>query len=279
MDVPDIEVVVQYQAIQLDKKVVGCSSILIVCDLIQRAGLAARGQNQKARAYICIDDRYWISPNDTSSTRPETPVSQRAPSLSSMSANVNRNHRRPRQTESEEDLDGLSGAETSEDESYLSMAEPETLAADQDVDTLSFSWSEFAQMQTCLRKYLLTLFGEDRVPEDRRGQPAPQEECCNVCNPELSIEGSFQLQEQEGKAPAKYSQSWLVLQYVQAWAEEVTRKWIGRGDLVYDLPAYTLIPLVTQWRLSETFCLDREKKAFGLSRNPKDGSFHHVKIL
>src|SRR5579871_772445 len=225
MDVPDVEVVIQYEVIKQDTSVVGGSSVLIVCDLLQRIGRAARGRNRKARAYICINDSYWIPRNVTPNTEP------------GISASMNRNSRRSRQTEFEEDLRSVSGTETSEDEGYLGLAGPETHIADQEVDTVSFSWSEFAQMETCLRKYLLTFLGEDRVPEERMRPPVPPEECCNVCNPEdLSVEGSFQLKEQEAKAPTKYSQRWLVLQYVQAWAKEITRKWIGSGDLIFEPP-------------------------------------------
>src|SRR5579871_2418787 len=267
MDVPDVEVVIQYEVIKQDTSVVGGSSVLIVCDLLQRIGRAARGRNRKARAYICINDSYWIPRNVTPNTEP------------GISASMNRNSRQSRQTEFEEDLRSVSGTETSEDEGYLGIAGPETHIADQEVDTVSFSWSEFAQMETCLRKYLLTFLGEDRIPERMR-PPVPPEECCNVCNLEdLSVEGSFQVKKQEVKAPTKYSQRWLVLQYVQAWVKEVTRKWIGPGDLIYEPPIYTLIPLETQWQLSETFCLNRKTKEYGLSRDPKDGSFHHVKIL
>src|SRR5579871_2734249 len=73
MDVPDIEVVIQYEAIRQDTSVVGGSSVLIVCDLLQRIGRAARARRKKARAYICINDRYWIpqnSQNDTPSSQP-----------------------------------------------------------------------------------------------------------------------------------------------------------------------------------------------------------------
>src|SRR5579871_4865174 len=214
MDVPDVEVIVQYEVIKQDTSVVGGSSVLIVCDLLQRIGRAARGRNRKARAYICINDSYWIPRNTTSNTEPGTPVSQLTPCRSSISANVNRNKCRQRQTEFEEDLCSVSGTETSENEGYLGMAGPETHIVDHDVDTASFSWSEFAQMETCLRKYLLTFLGEDRLPERMR-PPVPPEECCNVCNLEdLSVEGSFQVKKQEVKAPTKYSQRWLVLQNV-----------------------------------------------------------------
>src|SRR5579871_5341314 len=64
----DIEVVIQYEAIRQDTSVVGGSSVLIVCDLLQRIGRAARGWNRKARAYICINDSYWIPRNTTSNT-------------------------------------------------------------------------------------------------------------------------------------------------------------------------------------------------------------------
>jgi superfamily II DNA/RNA helicase len=254
MDIPHIQAIWQFEGLPLDIKLRNASD-LVVCDLWQRGGRAARGHGAQGLFVILLE--YNIAEKEailqtrrlkklvTSESRDRS-VSGRNYTLTgsrrnSVTADPSRRNSHDSGThdtaaypdEEEDDTgEGISTALQVNAEEYLPTAITSESAL-----TPKFSWSGLLAA-TCYRAFILTHLGESYCYPELRSESVDPVRCCNKCNPEVDLDTwmpSIPAKRSKIIIPVPNTPGRVFFQAVCDWADnEATRLYSG-DDYVFDL--------------------------------------------
>jgi len=275
LDVPDIELGVQYKAMFPDEFTPDAMNMIIV-DLMQRIGRVARGSGRTGR-FVVLTEHNAVQKEKTRQTR--WMQKQKRVQPSSVPTHVPRSKRGSGVVSTRRNSPGIdpSGVRNTVNNESVTVAALDTDALDSEgvaaalpsfspeddrvtradnrkPSSTSFSWAA-AATASCKRKYILALLGNDRCRAELQTDPVSSAECCNDCNP-----GMFELWECNVPytAPKKKTPtaglSFVTLQYARRWAESVlTDNRLTQAHAehdLFDIPTTTFIPDLFLVRLS-----------------------------
>lgn len=260
MDIPNIQAVWQFEGLPLDVKLRNASD-LIVCDLWQRGGRAARGHGTQGLFVILLEHNIAekeatlekrrlrnfaasLSKDHRMKRRNSTPTRSRRNSITADPSCRNEDETDISNTlvlldDQEDDTgEGISAALQAEADEHATA-----LSHSDSAPTSKFSWAGLLAA-ACYRDFILTHLGESYCHPELWAEPGDPASCCNKCNPQLNLDiwmPAIPIKPSRLNTPDIDTPGWIFLQAVYDWADGEATRLCSGDDLAFDLKGADLM--------------------------------------
>jgi len=250
MDIPHIQAIWQFEGLPLDVKLRNASD-LIVCDLWQRGGRAARGHGTQGLFVILLEHNIAekeaviqkrrlkklvtsVSKDRSASGRNYTLTHSRRNSITAdpSSRNSDMPNTMGHPDEEEDDTgEGVAAALQVDAEEYSTA-----VVNSESTPVPKFSWSGLLAA-ACYRAFILTHLGESYCCPELRSELVDPARCCNKCNPELDLDSWMPAIPKSSKiiVPDIDTPGRVFFQAVCDWADGEAIRLYSGDDFVFDL--------------------------------------------
>ena len=249
MDIPHIQTIWQFEGLPLDVKLRNASD-LIVCDLWQRGGRAARGHGMQGLFVILLEHNIAEKEAILQKRRLNRMATSVSKDRNMPGRNYNLTHSRrnsitadpssrnsdmPNMVHPDEEEDntgeGVAAALQADGEEYSAA-----VINSESTSIPKFSWSGLLAA-TCYRAFVLTHLGESYCSPELRSESLNPAQCCNKCNPALDLDSWMPAIPKHSKVTASDvgSPGGIFFQAVCDWADGEAARLYSGNDLVFDL--------------------------------------------